>query len=235
LDSTKRRKKHTSHKKEIKDHCTSQFKALITRGWVNSFILRDPDEIIQTQSVPQKQLRLQVPRVLLDRTVQNLNKHVQGYVVQLVFNLNKVGISDWKDHKTRKVLVRTTMRGRAMHDMSWNISDRQEYFGDRLYLHCWRITYSLSDDVARFCLDPRAAQEAQCSVRGGFRLEVEQYDSINAEIFLDYIRTVFWPNLAELRTLDEFAEEIGVLLVDNCPSHVAMIWSISSLRHECAS
>jgi hypothetical protein len=43
---------------------------------------------------------------------------------------------------------------------------------------------------------------------------------INAEIFLDSIRTVFLPNLAEVRTLDEFAEEIGVLLMDDCPSHV---------------
>jgi hypothetical protein len=38
---------------------------------------------------------------------------------------------------------------------------------------------------------------------------------INAEIFLDYIRTVFLSNLAELRVLDEFAEEMAVLFMDN--------------------
>jgi ATP-dependent helicase YprA (DUF1998 family) len=43
---------------------------------------------------------------------------------------------------------------------------------------------------------------------------------IKAEIFFDYIRTVFLPNLAELRTLDAFTEETGVLLMDTCPSHV---------------
>jgi hypothetical protein len=43
---------------------------------------------------------------------------------------------------------------------------------------------------------------------------------IKAEIFLDYIRTVFLPNLAELRKLDAFTEETVVLLMDNCPSHV---------------
>jgi hypothetical protein len=43
---------------------------------------------------------------------------------------------------------------------------------------------------------------------------------INAKIFLDYIRTIFLPNLAELRTLDAFTEQTGVLLMDNCPSHV---------------
>jgi hypothetical protein len=43
---------------------------------------------------------------------------------------------------------------------------------------------------------------------------------IRAENFLDYIGTVFLPNLVELRTLDGFTEETGVLLMDNCPSHV---------------
>jgi hypothetical protein len=59
---------------------------------------------------------------------------------------------------------------------------------------------------------------------------------INAEIFLDYIQTVFLPNLAELRTLDGFVEETGVLLMDNCPSHVMslMISWVFSPRHECA-
>jgi hypothetical protein len=36
-------------KKEIKDYCTSQFKASVIRGRVNSFILRHLDEIIQTK------------------------------------------------------------------------------------------------------------------------------------------------------------------------------------------
>jgi hypothetical protein len=42
---------------------------------------------------------------------------------------------------------------------------------------------------------------------------------MSAKSFLDYIRTVFLSNLAELRTLDGFAEETGVPLMDNCPSH----------------
>jgi hypothetical protein len=43
---------------------------------------------------------------------------------------------------------------------------------------------------------------------------------INAESFVDYRWTVFLPNLAELRTLDGFTEETGVLLMENFPSHV---------------
>jgi hypothetical protein len=43
---------------------------------------------------------------------------------------------------------------------------------------------------------------------------------ISAEIFVDYVQTVLLLNLAELRRLDEFSEEMAVLLVDNCPSHI---------------
>jgi hypothetical protein len=35
---------------------------------------------------------------------------------------------------------------------------------------------------------------------------------------------VFLPNLAELPPLDEFAEEMAVLLMDNCPSHMTSDW-----------
>jgi hypothetical protein len=37
-----------------------------------------------------------------------------------------------------------------------------------------------------------------------------QKPSINAEIFLDYVQTVFLPHVAELRRLEEFGEEMIV-------------------------
>jgi hypothetical protein len=64
--------KHTSiSKKKIKDHCISQFKASTICNWVNSFILRDPDGIIQTKSVPEEQQRVQVPQVFLEKIEQS--------------------------------------------------------------------------------------------------------------------------------------------------------------------
>jgi hypothetical protein len=46
---------------------------------------------------------------------------------------------------------------------------------------------------------------------------------ISAEMFFDYIQTVLLANLAELRRLDEFAEEMLVLLMGNCPSLVTCV------------
>jgi hypothetical protein len=43
---------------------------------------------------------------------------------------------------------------------------------------------------------------------------------VNGEIFLEYIRMVFRPNLNELRSLEEFADEDAVLSTDSCSSHV---------------
>jgi hypothetical protein len=90
-------------------------KVPITRGLVNSVVLRHPGTIIETKSVPQEQQRLQVPRLFLERTVHDLNEHIQGCVAELVFNLNEVGISDSKDRKTKTVLVPATMVGHPIH------------------------------------------------------------------------------------------------------------------------
>jgi hypothetical protein len=35
-------------------------------------------------------------------------------VVELVFNLDVLGISDWEDRKTRKVMLPATMRGHSI-------------------------------------------------------------------------------------------------------------------------
>jgi hypothetical protein len=93
-------------KTEIKDYCTTQLIVLITRGWVNSFVLRHSDQIFTTKSTPQEQQRLQVSRMFLERTEQNLKEHIQGCVAELVFNLDEVGISDWEDRKTKTVILR---------------------------------------------------------------------------------------------------------------------------------
>jgi cobalamin biosynthesis Co2+ chelatase CbiK len=47
--------------------------------------------------------------------------------------------------------------------------------------------------------------------------------SINADIFLDYVQTVFLSNLAGLRGLDGFPEEMPVSLMENCPGHITCV------------
>jgi hypothetical protein len=92
-------------------------KVPIARGWVNSFVRRHSDQIFKTENTPQEQQRLQVSRLFLERTVQDLKVHVQQCVAELVFNLDEVGISDWEDRKneTKTVIDPVTMRGQTIH------------------------------------------------------------------------------------------------------------------------
>jgi hypothetical protein len=205
-------------KTQIKNYCTTQLKVLISRGWVNSFVLRYSDQIFKTKSTSQEQQRWQVPRMFLERTVQDLKEHVKGCMVQLVFNLDEVGISDWEDRKTKTALVPATMRGRMIHhEISRNVK--------HISVIAW--VSAASESLTPYLITSQAPASVQErlkkeGVRFGtdFVLRSNPSRYINAEIFLDSIWTVFLPNLAELRTLDAFTEETGVSLMDNCPSHV---------------
>jgi hypothetical protein len=66
------------------------------------------------------------------------------------------------------------------------------------------------------------AQLRKRGVRLGidFILKSRAKPYINAEIVEEYTRIVFLPNLDELRSLEEFAVEDAILLMDNCLSHV---------------
>jgi hypothetical protein len=100
---------------EITDHCTAEFKIKFTRGWVNSFVVRHSDEVIETMSAPQEEQRSQVPRAFLERTIQDLHEYVQGCGAELVFNLDEVGISDWEHRKTKKVIALAAMSRQTIH------------------------------------------------------------------------------------------------------------------------
>jgi hypothetical protein len=94
----------------------------------------------------------------------------------------------------------------------------EAYLGDCLCFRCRRIAHLLNYYIARFFLGTRAADKARCSVRNGFDHEVECKACVIAEIFFDSVQIVFRLDFAEHQKLDEFAKEMAVLLMDNCPS-----------------
>jgi hypothetical protein len=83
-----------------------------------------------------------------------------------------------------------------------------------------KIAHPLHNSVAGFCLGPIATQEVQCSVRKGFGLEVESEAIYQHKYLFDSIRTVVLTNFVEVRALDEFPEEMAVLLMDNLSSQL---------------
>jgi hypothetical protein len=139
-------------------------------------------------------------------------------VAELVFNLDEVGISDWEDRKTKTVIVPAAMRAQTIHH---EISRTVKHISVIACVSAAEeslTSYIITSQASR----PVREQLKKHGVQFGtyFVLRSNPKPSINAKSFLDDIRTVFLPNLAELRTLDGFAEETGVLLMDNRPSHV---------------
>jgi hypothetical protein len=148
-----------------------------------------------------------------NRTVQDLKQNIQRCAADLVFNLDEVGISDWEDRKTttktKTVIVPATMRGQTIHhEISRTVK----------HISVIACVSAAEESLTPYIITlqvPTSVQERlkKEGVRFStdFVLRSNPSPYINTESFIDYIRTVFLPNLAELRTLDAFTEETGVL------------------------
>jgi hypothetical protein len=67
------------------------------------------------KSVPQETPRLEVPRCFLDETIRCITEFVQGRPIELLFNLDEFGLSEWDDRKPKNVIVPLSARGQAIH------------------------------------------------------------------------------------------------------------------------
>jgi hypothetical protein len=95
---------------ESLNYCIATFGTAVTRAWVDSFLFRHAAELFETKSSPQENQRLEVPRVVLEAAIEDIQTHIQNAYADLVFNLNEIGISEWEDRVERKVIVPSTMR-----------------------------------------------------------------------------------------------------------------------------
>jgi hypothetical protein len=100
---------------DLWDYCEAKYSRSISRGWIDSFILRHRKDSLKTRSTPQENARLEVPHAFLYKIVCCLLEHVQGMKVELVFNLDEVGMSEWEDRQEKKVIVLRTMEGQTIH------------------------------------------------------------------------------------------------------------------------
>jgi hypothetical protein len=100
----------------------AKYSVRISRGWLDALILRQQENLAETKSTPQEDMRLEVPRVFLNATVHHLRQYVQGMKAELVFNLDQLGVSQWEDRRDRKVVIPRTMSGQTtQHRASRNV------------------------------------------------------------------------------------------------------------------
>jgi hypothetical protein len=101
--------------RDIRAHIGSHYNIPVSRGRVNAFVGRHLVRLCKAKSIPQEVQRLDIPHYFLDETIQCIAQFMQGRPAELVFNLDEVGISEWEDRKTRKVIVLVSARDRVIH------------------------------------------------------------------------------------------------------------------------
>jgi hypothetical protein len=82
---------------------------------VESLILRHPDDLSETKSTSQKDIRPEMPYVFLANTIRCLREYVDRMKAELRSSLNEVGMSESQDDKPKKVSVPKTTAGEIMH------------------------------------------------------------------------------------------------------------------------
>jgi hypothetical protein len=132
-------------------------------------------------------------------------------VADLVFNLDKVGILDWEDCKTKKVGVPAAMLGQTIHH---GVSRKVKHISVIVCvsaagasLRPYIVTSQNSPVVQE-----HLKKQGVCFGRDTI-LKCNQKPYINPGIFLDSIRIIFLPYIDMLRDLAVFAQELAVFLM----------------------
>jgi hypothetical protein len=203
---------------------------------VDSFISRHWAELIEKKSSPQKEPRLQVPRVFLDQTGRSMHDAVQGRPSDLVFDPAEVRISDWENRQPNKIVV---PRSAALHSIHDRFSRSVKYVSVVACISASGAVLSahvvMSDDSAAV----RRALEAEgMQIGRHLNLIVKHHDTpdVNVEFFEDYLRSVFLPHLMIIRAVKDLREEDAVRLIDNCSLHITSLGLSSNFSrlHVCA-
>jgi hypothetical protein len=206
------------NKTELLHECNERFGKKITRGWVDSFVKRHNEQLVETKSIPQENPRLEVPRAFLGAAIEGFQNHVHNSRAELIFNLGKIGMSEWEDRTERRAIVPSTMRGQTIfHGIHRNLKR----------ISVVACISAAGEHMIPFfvCSQIHDTGERRLKTEG-FRMgldliikwRTEPY--MNSQLFAEYISTVLLPSLDKLRSNEKFADKEAILLMDNCSMHV---------------
>jgi hypothetical protein len=116
---------------ELRNYCIATFGTAITRGWVDSFLSRHAAELFEMKNFAQENQRLEVPRVFLEAAIEGIRTHVQNNCVDLVFNLDKIGLVNGR--MGLKKSDRSIGHERTK-DFSWNSLRIEAHLSGNVYL-----------------------------------------------------------------------------------------------------
>ena len=186
----------------------------LTKGWLQTFLLRKSEEIQRSVSYPQNQNRVFIPRVYFTNHFHTMNVYITGKASELVFNLDEVGISPWEDKKVRKVIVGKKSGNEVIfHKVNRNIK------------HITMVNcISAAGDTLTPLIISQASDFTEIWAKGyrqdeDVMLRTRNPAYIDTELFNEYLDIVFIPYINSLRKNPLYTDEPAVLLMDNCSSH----------------
>jgi hypothetical protein len=211
-------KSQPSTRTNILHDCSGEFGKAVIREWVDSFLIRHKDEMAETISRLQADGRLQVPQEFVLGTINGIEEAVHGCTRDLVFNLDEVGVSEWEDRKSKKVVVPLAMSSQIIHrEVNRNLKHITVITciatsGEHVIPYA--ITSQESDDL-RKALRNKGIKFGQRLI-----LKKNQKAYINSKSFAEYIKSTFIPHITRIHAARGIEQEDAVLLTNNCPSHL---------------
>jgi hypothetical protein len=139
--------------------------------------------------------------------------------VKLVFNLDKVGMSEQEDRKGKKVIVAMTTAGQTIDcDMSRSmkhISVVACVTARRESRTPFIMTSQISDGIRKRLL----SRGVRLGVDFVLRQRPKPY--VSSKLLFEYVKTIFVPYLNEQQDLEEFNASEAVILIDHYSLHIS--------------
>lgn len=200
--------------RELLNFINENYNKILTRGWVNNFLLRHSDEIKSVRSFPQEDQRMLIPREFLKEHLLNLYKIFHKRVAELVFNLDELGYSEWQSRSPKKVIVSSsTDPSNVYHSVKRSLAHMSllvciSLAGDSL-TPMLITKYSISEKI----FEDGLRQDEDVSLR--------QRDPpyISSELFQEFIELTFITYVQEVREKLNMKKEPAILMMDSCRAH----------------
>jgi hypothetical protein len=187
---------------DLRHYCQAKYSVSISRGWVDSFILRRRDDLAEIKSMRQEDMRLEIPHVFWNEAICCLREHIEGMKAELAFNLEEVGVFEWEGRRDKKVVIPRTISGQTMHHRA-----------SRNVKHISIITCirAAGESLTPYIVTSQESQSIRRKLMSrGIRLGVDlvfrqqSKSYLNADLFLEYISSIFISCLNEVPDSEQF-------------------------------
>jgi hypothetical protein len=151
--------------------------------------------------------------------IEYFNEHLPDFRPELVFKVDEVGVSEWEDPASRKIIVPVPMTDQtAHHGIHRNLK--------HISVICCisSVGQSLIPFLASSQVNEKVMKNGELGVHMGMDmiLEHRQKPYITATLFQQYATSVLILFIERLRTNQEFRGKSAILLMDNCSIHLKL-------------